>query len=109
MRFASLVVVLALADAAQAQVSGVWGGAPRQLNFVPIDTSKVVTPTGTLSQAMRMPSTQANRPFSFSNIMPKFSLPSWPPKTPQVSVLPQSQNIYQPNPPKGAVNLFSKK
>jgi hypothetical protein len=113
MRCAAIGFTLLLAGTCQAQVSttgtSVWGGAPRNITFTPIDTSKAVGPSSNLSKAFKMPSATSatNKPFNLTNMMPSISLPSWPPKTPQVSVLPQTQNIYQPTPPKGAVNLFN--
>ena len=112
MRFASLLVVLALAGHASAQGSGIagsniFGGAPRQIVSTPIDTSKAIAPQTSVSRALRTPSSKANFPFNLSGIMPSISLPSFPPKTAQVSVLPQSLNPFQPTPIKGGVNMMN--
>ena len=116
MRFTAIVVVFVLASAAHAQTGAntltrnpqdLFGrGAPKQITFTPIDTSKALAPQPSISQAIRPPSSKANTPFNLSSVFPKISMPSWPPKTVQTSVLPQSQNIFQPTPPKGAVSLF---
>jgi hypothetical protein len=111
MRFASLFVVLAIANASYAQggaaaVASIWGGTPRQIVNVPIDTSKALGP-GNVSKAFKTPSSQLNSPMNLGGIFPSLSLPSWPPKIPQVSVLPQKLNPFQPTPPKGAVNLLN--
>jgi hypothetical protein len=113
MRFASIVAMLVIAGAARAQgsASGVerlFGrtGAPRELKFVPVDTSRALAPSASFGNVMRAPASQVIKPLNLTNIFPKITMPSWPPKTAQTSVLPQAQNIYQPAPPKG-VNLFN--
>jgi hypothetical protein len=45
---------------------------------------------------MRRPSGMTT--FNTSKVFPRISLGSWPPKLPQVSVLPQSKNPFQPKP-----------
>src|SRR5262245_26916429 len=108
-RLASLALVLCFAGAAHAQ-SGLFT-TPRNLTYTPIDTSKALNTQVSASRALKLPSQSnvANKPFNIGNVFPKISLGNWPPKTPQVSVLPQSQNIFQPNTPvqQGAVNLMT--
>ena len=111
MRFASLVVVLAFAGTSAAQGnsstgSNIWGGAPKAIVPVPIDTSKALALQNS-SKALRTPSSKTNSPFNVSGIFHSISLPTFPPKAPQVSVLPQAQNPFQPNGVKGGVNMFN--
>ncbi len=106
MRLVPLALILFLAGVANAQ-SSVIGGTPRNIVNVPVDTSKALSTTANASRALRTPSAATNSPFNLGNIFPKISLGTWPPKTPQVSMLPQSQNVYQPNGVKGGVNPFT--
>jgi hypothetical protein len=113
MRVAPIAVFLFIASTAHAQSGALttsndlFGrGAPKQIQFVPVDTSRAIAPQASLGQAVRPTSSKMTNPFNLSSIFPKISMPSWPPKSAQVSVLPQAQNIYQPTPPKGAVSLF---
>ena len=84
--------------------TGFTGANPREIKNVPIDVSKV-TQAFNMNNMIRTPTQQ--RAFSFSNLLPKFSMPSWPPKV-GVPTLPQGKNPYQPNRPVG-VNLFGPK
>jgi|SRR4051794_2170165 hypothetical protein len=111
MRFAPTAVFLILTSTAHAQVGAtandLFGrGAPKQRKDVPVDLSKALAPHASFGQAVRPVSSKVNNPFNLSSVFPKISFPSFPPKTAQVSVLPQSQNMFQPSPPKGAVSLF---
>ena len=75
-----------------------WAGTrARDVKFVPIDTTKALQPRNV--QAFHP--VQQQRAFHLSNIFPKFTMPSWPPRTANVTVLDQKQNVFQPNPPKG--------
>jgi len=107
MRIFALAIVLLTTASAQAQVGGanVWGGTPRSLNFTPVDTSRAIGASN-LNTAFRPPSAATNKPFNLGSLMPNITMPSWPPKNAQVSVLPQKQNPFQPNPIKGGVNMF---
>jgi hypothetical protein len=80
---------------------GFIGGSPRNINNVPIDVGKA-SQAFNMSNMIKTPTQQ--RAISFSNLLPKFSMPSWPPKV-GVPTLPQGKNPYQPNRPVG-VNLF---
>ncbi len=111
MRFASLIAILALAGAASAQgtsgspVSNLFGGTPRPIVFTPIDSSKALAPQANIGKALRTPSSPLNSSFNINRFIPNISMPSFPPKTPQLSVLPQAQNPFQPHPIKGGVNM----
>src|SRR5436309_554241 len=108
MRFAPTAVMLFMAATAHAQSGAntltsnpqdLFGrGAPKQITNVPIDLSKALAPHASFGQAIRPMSSKVNNPFNLSSVFPKISFPSFPPKTAQVSVLPQAQNIFQPTP-----------
>lgn len=86
------------------QASSFWTGVnPRAINFQKIDTSKALAPVNTSSvfRAPRAPST-----FQLSNVFPKISLGSWPPKTANAPILKPYSTPFQPNPLPG-VNPFN--
>jgi hypothetical protein len=109
-----VIAVFAVALPARAQIgtstinnpfaTAFTGNDPRQIKFTPIDVSKA-SQAFKMNNMMRTPAPA--KAFSFSNLMPKFSMPSWPPKI-GVPTLPQGTNPYQPNRPVG-VNLFGPK
>jgi hypothetical protein len=104
---AALLVTLitALPVGAQTAASSFFTGAnPREIKNTPIDVSKV-TKAYNMNNVFRTPTPQ--KPISFSNLMPHFSMPSWPPKVAVPTVL-QGPNPFQPNRPVG-VNLFDTK
>jgi hypothetical protein len=118
MRYVAFGLVLLFAGTANAQVTqatavagagtNVWGGAPRNIVNTPIDTSKTVGMSSNLSKAFKTQTSGSSlMPINLGNMFRSVSLPSFPPQAPQVSVMPQTQNIFQPTPPKGAVNLFN--
>lgn len=82
-------------------------GNPVQINNQPIDLSKAIRPTTSQAMNLGVSPQSAFRNFSFGNFMPKISLGSFPGPIPQVSMLPQKQNQFQPVQPKG-LNLFEK-
>jgi len=104
----AITAFLSLALTAHAQQTGAssffTGANPRDIKNVPINVSQV-------SQAFKMQNmiktpSQA-KTISLANLLPKFSMPSWPPKV-GVPTLPQGTNPFQPNRPVG-VNLFNPK
>ena len=64
------------------------GANPRQINFTRVDTSKALQPTASLSKAFTKPGQQT--PPGLGSMFPKISLGSWPPKLPNVSILPSN-------------------
>jgi hypothetical protein len=105
-RTVAVLVALGLALRAEAQQSPAssffTGANPRQINFKPIDVSQA---TKAFNMSNMVPRPTPATAFSFSNIFPRMSMPSWPPKV-GVNQLPQGTNPYQPNRPIG-VNLFN--
>src|SRR5205085_439128 len=82
-------------------------GAPGNIVNVPVDVSKAMRPSSNGALNLGVTSGSAFRGLNFGNIMPKIGLGSLPGPIPQVSMLPQKQNAFQPTPPKG-LNLFDK-
>jgi hypothetical protein len=74
---------------------GFNGVNPRNVTFSAIDTTKAMQ-TMNVNSAFR-PSAQ-QKPFNLTNILPKVSMPSWPPKVATPTILPQKSNPFQPNP-----------
>lgn len=113
MRLASLAAVLCLAGIAPglAHAQSALFNTPRNITSVPVDTSRALNTQNQASRALKLPSQSnaAGTAFNLGNIFPRISLGNWPPKTPNVSVLPQSQNMFQPSAPvsRGAVNLMT--
>jgi hypothetical protein len=63
---------------AQQPATSFWTGAdPRHINFTPVDTSQFYKKYN-LTQVVRTPTQQ--KAFDLSNIFPKITMPSWPPK-----------------------------
>ena len=104
----AIAAFLGLALPAHAQTTGAstffTGANPRQIKFVPIDVSKA-SQAFNMQNMVKTPTSQ--RPISLGNLLPKFSMPMWPPRI-GVPQLPQGTNPYQPNRPVG-VNLFNPK
>jgi hypothetical protein len=96
------VVALLLMNSALAQQPANNFFTPRTPVFVPIDTAKA-TKSLNVNSAFRTPA--QTKPFSLTNVFPKVSMPSWPPKIASTPVLSQKNNPYQPNPIMG-VNPF---
>ncbi len=72
------------------------GVNPRNVNFTTIDTSKAMKTTN-VNSAFRTPAQQ--KPFSLTNVLPKVSMPTWPPKIASPpAILSQKNNPFQPNP-----------
>jgi len=93
----------ATSGTSSATTLGSWVGTnPRNINFVPIDTSKALTPSSNLAKAFH-PAPTPSGP-NLSNIFRKFTFGAWPPTTANVSVLDQKQNVFQPKPV--GVNVF---
>src|SRR5262245_24744249 len=103
------IVVLALLTPTQGQDASTrfLVGAPGEIRNKPIDVSRAIRTTNRATRSFNLGATQHSslRNFSFSNIFNKTSLGTWPNPAPNVTVLPKSQNVFQPNPPKG-INLF---
>jgi hypothetical protein len=79
-----------------------YPGAPVNLQNVPINTTNALKGSSFVSSMGSSTSKSAMTNFNFTSFFPKITTPSWPPKTGQAaSVLPQSQNVFQPNPIKG--------
>jgi hypothetical protein len=94
------VGVLTWVMSAAAQ-SGVLAPPPK-VKLQTIDTSKAMSGTNsTVANNLTAPRARSPRFFSMGNFFPTISLASWPPKVPNVFQLPQKENPYQPNPPKG--------
>jgi len=106
MRRALLVALgMMMAGPLWAQGSGrMFVGAPRNIKFEPIDVSRAISPSN-VNRGFYRPSSSLMTPPK-GNPFPKISMPSLPGPIPQTSVMPQSQNIFQPNPPKG-INPFN--
>lgn len=75
------------------------GVSPRDIKVVPVDVSKAMK-TLNINQSFRTP--QAPTPFTLASILPRITLPSWPPNKAVTPMLPKSpfQNITQLPPPK---------
>ncbi len=73
------------------------GVNPHQLTFRPIDTSRALRPS---SQASTFYQPKV-KPFGLNTVFPRISLGSWPPKLPNIFVLPRKDNPFQPNPIRG--------
>jgi hypothetical protein len=101
MRAATLLFGVGLAFAIALPATGQQFGTlfngvnPRNINLVPIDTNKALKSMN-VSTAFRTPSQQ--KAFSLTNVFPKISMPSWPPKIATPSILSQKNNPFQPNP-----------
>jgi hypothetical protein len=78
------------------------GVNPRTYNSVPFDANKAMR-TFNASNFVRTPAQQ--KPFSLSSAFPIFHMPSWPPKIPNLSIMPQKNNPFQPVPING-INPF---
>jgi hypothetical protein len=78
------------------------GVSPRNVNFVPFDANKAMKAFNT-SNIIRTPA--QTKPFSLSSAFPTFHMPSWPPKVPNLSIMPQKNNPFQPLPVNG-INPF---
>jgi len=104
----SVLAVLSLALPASAQATArsnfFTGADPRNIKSVPIDVSKAAQ-AFKMNNMMKTPTPQ--KAVSLTNLFPKFSMPSWPPRV-GVPTLPQGTNPFQPNRPVG-VNLFDPK
>jgi hypothetical protein len=83
--------------------TGFTGADPREIKFTPIDVNKA-SKAFNLNNAFRTPAPA--KTISLTNLFPKFSMPSWPPKI-GVNQVP-AKNPFQPNRPVG-VNLFDPK
>lgn len=107
---AALLMGSATAAHAQQASTFLTGVAPSAVKMKPINTSNALRPTSSALNAFHRPSMSPL--FSASNmakrIPTQLSLGAWPPTLPNVFTLPQSANIFQPNPPKG-VNPFNPK
>lgn len=83
-------------------------GNPVQINNQPIDINKALRPTNNAMRSMNLASPQSSsfRMLNFNSLMRNMSLGTFPTTAPQVSMLPQKQNVFQPTVPKGGFNLF---
>jgi hypothetical protein len=104
---AALPLALTAPAAAQQSQGAVFmsnfsGVNPRNINFVPLDTTKAMKNLN-VNSAFRTP--QQSQSLSLSSLFPKFQLGSWPPIVPNTPVLSQKNNQFQPNPILGK-NLF---
>jgi hypothetical protein len=89
---AAVAAVVFLADARSQTVTSsgnassfLTGANPRQINFTKVDTSKAMQAPN-LGGAFAKPAQQT--PVGLNSMFPKISLGSWPPKLPNVSILP---------------------
>ena len=102
---ASICVVLSSWSAtARAQSGGrpFYVGANVELKNVPVDVSKALKPSSSYGQSLLGSSSKtALSTMNFANLFRNSAVPSWPPPTVTSTVLPQAQNIFQPNPLKG--------
>lgn len=67
---------------------------PQTMNTTPVNLGKFNKPIN-FSNAFKAAPTSMNAT-NTSRFFPKLSLGTWPPKFPNVSILPQSQNVFQP-------------
>jgi hypothetical protein len=78
------------------------GVNPRTHKDVPFDANKAMR-TFNASNFVRTPAQQ--KTFSLSSAFPRIHMPSWPPKIPTLSIMPQKNNPFQPYPVNG-INPF---
>lgn len=92
---AAAAAVVFLADARSQSILGpsqqpssfLTGANPRQINFTKVDTSRAMQAPN-LGGAFAKPGQQT--PLGLNSMFPKISLGSWPPKLPNVSILPSN-------------------
>jgi hypothetical protein len=100
------VVLAAWTSCARAQSNTLgYVGAPVTITNVPIDTSKAIGMTSNVGQSLlgTTSNTFLNTGLNFQSFFKtsRFSLPSFPGTAPTSTVLPQTQNVFQPTLPKG--------
>jgi hypothetical protein len=90
----SVMLALAVPVMAQQPAGTFFGSQPRNITFKPIDTSNAVGSLN-VNKAFRPP--RAPSTFSLSNVFPKISLGSWPPKTANPPVFPSTSTPAKTN------------